>query len=116
MRSYLNKDFGREQLEKLIKSIKTPFPWLLSNLLNKENSKPLPPCEEYKIIKKNGLKIGVMGLIEYDWLAISKNNLAPEDYKFIDYSEKAIELIKLFQDEKCDLIIALTHMRNYNDM
>ena len=100
----------------MIKSLKTPFPWLLSNLLNKDNNKPLSPCEEYKIIDKNGLKIGVMGLIEYDWLVIQKINLAPEDYKFVDYSDKARELIKFFQDEKCDIIIALTHMRNYNDL
>ena len=65
---------------------------------------------------KNGLKIGLMGLIEYDWIAIMKSNLAPEDYKFIDYNEKASELIRFFKSEKCDIIIALTHMRNYNDM
>ena len=57
-----------------------------------------------------------MGLIEYDWIAIMKSNLAPEDYIFIDYNEKASELIKFFKSEKCDIIIALTHMRNYNDL
>ena len=99
-----------------MRSIKKPFPWLLSNLVYQESGKSLSPCEPFVILEKNGLKIGVMGLIEYDWLSIMKTILVPLDYKYIDYCEKAEELIKYFKSEKCDVIISLTHMRNYNDM
>ena len=63
-------DFGLDQGISLIK--RCNFPWLTTNFsLIEENSNDdeshlysIPGCLEYKIIHKNGIKIGVMGLIE----------------------------------------------------
>lgn len=55
-----------------------------------------------------------MGLIEYDWLA-TINTIKKENFIFIDFIIKAKELSKHFKDIGCDFIIALTHMRTYND-
>lgn len=53
-----------------------------------------------------------MGLIEYDWL-ITLETIPTEAVKYTDFVEKAKELcVKLKTEEKCDLIVALTHMRN----
>ncbi len=55
-----------------------------------------------------------MGLIEYDWLCTIQV-IKKENYIFIDYIKKAKELSKYFKEIGCDFIIALTHMRTYND-
>lgn len=55
-----------------------------------------------------------MGLIELEWVE-TQNNIDRGDYTYIDYVEKAEELIALFKAENCDLIVAVTHMRTYNE-
>jgi hypothetical protein len=55
-----------------------------------------------------------MGLIEYDWV-LTQNMIKPSDFKYVDFVEKAKELVSYFKKEGCELIIALTHMRTYND-
>ena len=55
-----------------------------------------------------------MGLIEYDWIQ-TINTIKKENFIFIDFIDKARELSKFFKQNNCDLIIALTHMRTYND-
>lgn len=55
-----------------------------------------------------------MGLIEFDWIT-TINSIKKENFIFIDFIVKAKELSKFFQENGCDFIIALTHMRTYND-
>ena len=111
----LKQDFGIEALQSLVNKQKVSFPWLLSNLFGKETKKPIAPGVEYYILNKNGLKIGFMGLIESDWVQ-TQNNIEPGEYIFEDFNLCAKRLIQFFKSNGCDLIIALTHMRNYNDM
>jgi 2',3'-cyclic-nucleotide 2'-phosphodiesterase (5'-nucleotidase family) len=56
-----------------------------------------------------------MGLIEHEWLATINIMLVKTGFKYIDFVEKALELVKYFKADGCDLIIAITHMRTYND-
>ncbi len=55
-----------------------------------------------------------MGLIEFDWIA-TINQIKRENFIFIDFINKAKELCKFFKENNCNFIIALTHMRTYND-
>lgn len=55
-----------------------------------------------------------MGLIEEDWVLI-QNNLKSCQYEYEDFILKGKELVEYFKEEQCDVIIALTHMRTYND-
>ena len=55
-----------------------------------------------------------MGLIEFEWIE-TLNKIDKNSYIYYDFVEKGKELCKFFKSEKCDFIIALTHMRNYND-
>jgi 5'-nucleotidase len=55
-----------------------------------------------------------MGLIEFDWVH-TQNKIKPNDYKYVDFVEKAKELSIEFKEKQCDIIIALTHMRTHND-
>lgn len=54
-------DFGMPQLEKLIGQ--TNFPWLLSNVLNGEDTAH-EIIQRYLIVEHVGLRIGFIGLVE----------------------------------------------------
>jgi 5'-nucleotidase len=58
-------DFGLDVL--LSRISESNFPWLLSNVFDIETKKPLGNVEIMKIIEFNGLKIGVIALIEEEW-------------------------------------------------
>jgi 2',3'-cyclic-nucleotide 2'-phosphodiesterase (5'-nucleotidase family) len=59
-------DFGMPQLGKLIRQ--TQFPWLLSNVLNQENDVADPIVKRYLVIEHEGLRIGLIGLVEKEWI------------------------------------------------
>jgi len=65
--------------------------------------------KEHQIFMKDGVKIGVFGLgIELDGL-VSKNNY--KETKYLNPVEIAQEMTKkLKQQEKCDLVICLSHL------
>lgn len=56
-------------------------------------------------------QIGLMGLVEFEWLA-TLYGVPVDDLNYVDFVKKGKELSeKLKNEEKCDLVIALTHMR-----
>jgi hypothetical protein len=57
-----------------------------------------------------------MGLIEYEWLmTLNIFVMKSSSFSYVDFVQKGKDLVKLFQSQGCELIIALTHMRTYND-
>lgn len=60
------------------------FPWLISNVFDSETKKPLGDVEDKQIIEIHGLKIGVIGLVEEEWITtlstISSDEIEYEDY------------------------------------
>ena len=83
------------------------FPWLAANAVNVKTGKPyFPP---YKILKKGGIKIAVLGLITPGipmWLP--KNIWSNIDFKdMIKTAKKWVKIIK--EKEKPDLLIGLFH-------
>lgn len=65
------------------------------------------------ITATNGIKIGLIGLGEREWLACV--NTLPPNLIYRSASEVARELIPQLRSEGADIIIALTHMREPND-
>ena len=55
-------DFGLTTLKALIHI--TNFPWLLSNVLDSEDGNPVAGGKKFHILEKNGLKLGIIGLVE----------------------------------------------------
>lgn len=55
-------DFPIEDVMELKRQ--TNFPWLLSNVYDKQTGNRMGDAEEYIIFEKGGLKIGVFGLAE----------------------------------------------------
>ena len=60
-------DFGVENLEDL--AGKCEFPWLMSNVASKETSQKLAGGLEYRMFDWAGRSIGLIGLVEYEWMA-----------------------------------------------
>ncbi|XP_043833537.1 mannosylglucosyl-3-phosphoglycerate phosphatase-like [Dromiciops gliroides] len=105
-------DFGVDILEEYKRQMH--FPWFLSNVYDKFTSEPLGHGTVKKIVNWNNIAIGLMGLVEEDWLdtlaTVSKSNL---NYK--DYVEVANQISVELKEEGADLIIAITHMKWTND-
>lgn len=60
-------DFGIERAKDLIE--RTEVPWIISNMKDLEGN-PIAGCEEYKIVDRDGFKMGIMGFAERAWLDI----------------------------------------------
>ncbi|KAI9274933.1 Metallo-dependent phosphatase-like protein [Helicostylum pulchrum] len=108
-------DFGMPQLEKLIGQ--TNFPWLLSNVLNGEDTAH-EIIQRYLIVEHVGLRIGFIGLVEKEWIQTIPS--FPPELTYYDFIQVAKDLSHRLKDPEgphhVDLVIALTHMRVPNDI
>ncbi|XDG03813.1 hypothetical protein ABKA04_003428 [Annulohypoxylon sp. FPYF3050] len=107
-------DFGVRQFRHL--SSKCKFPWLIANVLDPAlgDSVPIGNCKKTHLITtSNGIKIGLLGLGEREWLATI--NSLPPDLIYKSATETAKELVPQLRAEGADIVIALTHMREPND-
>uniref|UniRef100_A0A667X1U6 Ecto-5'-nucleotidase n=1 Tax=Myripristis murdjan TaxID=586833 RepID=A0A667X1U6_9TELE len=106
-------DFGVDHLEEM--TAEMTFPWFLSNIYDKFTSLPLGHGKVKRILLWNGMKIGIMGLVEEDWFellgTIDKDNIL-----YVDYVEAANQLSTELREQGADLVVALTHMRWRNDI
>ena len=106
-------DFGTDRLRKMRGLCE--FPWLLSNILAKEGEEeePLAGAEKYAITTVNGVKVGIMGLAEEEWLECLTR--LPDSTRYIDQAEVGRSLCKKLRSEGCEVLIALTHSREPQD-
>jgi len=105
-------DHGVDNLVTLCKQM--TFPWLLSNVYDILTGEPLADAQVTCMLDWQGKKIGLMGLVEVDWLA-TLSTVDPDDVEFLDYVEEGKKLCKELRSQGADYIIALTHMRWPND-
>lgn len=96
---------GHKVYDKIVEEFK--FPWLAANITNTKTNKPY--FKPYTILKKDNLKIAVLGLITPgipSWLPPK----IWEDMQFDDMVETAQEYIPILKNkEKADIIIGLFH-------
>ncbi|KAK6186162.1 hypothetical protein SNE40_008256 [Patella caerulea] len=105
-------DFGVDHLKCLIGD--TTFPWLISNVTDNLNNEPLANGEITHMIINNGVKIGLIGLVEEEWIE-TLATIDPEDVTYTDYVEAGRKLAGALRHQGADIVIALTHMRWPND-
>lgn len=106
-------DFGVDQLEDFMKKT-NKCTWLLSNVRDNLSGNPLADGKVSHIINTHGIKIGLIGLVEHDWID-TLATLDPEDVTFEDYVERGSELARSLKEQGAHVVIALTHMRWPND-
>ncbi|KAJ5477571.1 hypothetical protein N7530_003080 [Penicillium desertorum] len=107
-------DFGVVQFRHL--ASRCHFPWLLANVLDPALGEDTPIADSGKsrmLVSSNGLKIGVLGLGEREWLGTI--NSLPPDLIYKSASQTARVLAKQLRDEGADLVVAVTHQREPND-
>ena len=82
----------------------------------KETWLQIADCKEFHIIEKNQIRIGFIGLGEHEWLKqIDRFEITEVEYE--DFIHCANRLIPLLQNEhSCEFIVAITHMRDPNDI
>ncbi|KAI4095297.1 MAG: hypothetical protein LQ339_007296 [Xanthoria mediterranea] len=108
-------DFGVLQFRHL--RSQCTFPWLLANVLDPAlgHDISLGNCEKTKILESsNGIKIGLIGLAEREWL--DTINSLPPNLIYKSASETAKLLIPSLREQGADIIIALTHAREPSDV
>ncbi|KAF5300545.1 hypothetical protein FQR65_LT09166 [Abscondita terminalis] len=112
---YGNHDFdhGLEVLSQWV--AETEFPWLMSNVLDNETGRPLGEGRITYVIHSAGRRIGLVGLVELEWLD-TLPTINPEEVTYLDFVEAGQKLSAQLKQEGCDYIIALTHMRTPNDI
>ena len=92
----------------------TEFPWVLSNAFAVESGLPLAGCRETAIMDYHGIKIGLIGLIEEEWLAtLPMVEASSVDYR--DFVEVGRAQAQRMRGNGVDLVVAMTHMRSPND-
>ncbi|KAI5750626.1 hypothetical protein M8J76_017176 [Diaphorina citri] len=106
-------DFGLEILKQRLSEC--TFPWLMSNVIDNETGRPLGEGKISHAIQWNGKRIGLMGLVEQEWLE-TLASVDPEEITYLDYCEVGRKLGAQLRSEGCDYVIALTHMRTPNDI
>lgn len=108
-------DFGVDNLIDFVK--KTSFPWLLSNVIDKETSNQLGDGQVFHIIDRGAFKFGLVGLIEEEWLS-TLSTVDSGDVIYEDFVSKGRELARMLKSEpyNVDYVIALTHFRRPNDI
>lgn len=112
-------DFGFDILCECLEQCN--FPWLNSNVFDRNTKELLGNTEAYKMIDHHDLRIGIIGLLEQEWVA-TLSCIDPSDVYVADICEVGRMLATKLKtpsvengNSPCDLVIALTHMRWPND-
>ncbi|KAK3045298.1 hypothetical protein LTS18_014093, partial [Coniosporium uncinatum] len=107
-------DFGIKQFRNLANQCK--FPWLLANVLDPALGEDVPIGNAGKtaiLTASNGIKVGIIGLGEREWLGTI--NSLPPNLIYKSATQTAIELVPGLREQGAELIVALTHQREPND-
>ena len=67
---------------------KTEFPWLMSNVIDNETGRPLADGKVHHTIDWGGRKIGLIGLVEREWLD-TLANINRDEVDYTDYVDAA---------------------------
>lgn len=107
-------DFGVRQFRHL--TSQCHFPWLLANVLDPALGANIPLGNAGRTVmltSSNGIKIGIIGLAEREWL--DTINSLPPNLIYKSASATAKELVPGLREQGAEIVIALTHQREPND-
>ncbi|KAM0326577.1 hypothetical protein ACHAQA_006446 [Verticillium albo-atrum] len=107
-------DFGVKQFEHLTQ--KCNFPWLLANVLDPALGEDVPlgnAKRTHILTASNGLKIGLIGLGEREWLETI--NSLPPNLIYKSATETAKQLVPALREAGADMVICVSHQREPND-
>lgn len=107
-------DFGVKQFRNLTEQCN--FPWLIANVLDPALGENVPlgnAKRTHMLTTTNGVKVGLIGLGEREWLATI--NSLPPDLIYKSATATAKELVPQLRAQGAEMIVCLSHMREPND-
>lgn len=107
-------DFGVQQFEYL--AARCNFPWLCANVLDPAlgDGVPLGHCKRTVLLtSSNGIKIGVVGVVEREWL--DTINTLPPNLQYLSASATVLELAPKLREEGAEIVVVVSHQRQPND-
>lgn len=100
-------DWGVDVIDQMKET--ADFPFLGINILNEDDGKIIDQSQASTIIEKGSLKIGVVGSI-YRYIKNSISASQIEGIEFVDDEPLVTsEVERLKEEEKCDVVVVLTH-------
>ncbi|KAG2442607.1 hypothetical protein HXX76_002692 [Chlamydomonas incerta] len=105
-------DYGLPNLLKLNAQCK--FPWLMANVLDRATGKPYADAAPTWMTEWNGIKVGIVGLVEEEWLE-TLASVNTDDMQYQDFVTVGRKLAAELKADGAELLMALTHMREPND-
>ncbi|KAJ6256293.1 Apyrase [Drechslerella dactyloides] len=104
-------DYSPENFAQLAKLCK--FPWLAANLYL--DGKPIGDCKRTTMVTTtDGIKVGVIGLVEEEWIATV--NSIPPNVEYRDAATVAKELVPKLREEGAEMVVCVSHAREPNDV
>jgi 5'-nucleotidase / UDP-sugar diphosphatase len=100
-------DWGQQELSNNAKLSK--FPWLAANVVNAKDGKLPDYLKPYTILKRKGIKIGIIGLAT-PTTVLAANPKLLKGLKFLDSIETTNKYISKLKRQNVDMIILLTHL------
>ncbi|KAF8717780.1 5'-nucleotidase family, partial [Rhizoctonia solani] len=112
----INISYQYPHLCKLIEDC--TFPWILSNIIDTDTNSTPDKLTKYQVFERNGVRVGIIGLVEEEWIATVAS--WPPNFKYESMAEVTKSLSQELRDpegpHKCDIVLALTHARLPNDV
>jgi 2',3'-cyclic-nucleotide 2'-phosphodiesterase (5'-nucleotidase family) len=102
-------DYGLEEIPNVTNASR--FPWLATNLVNSTTGESFDGTEEYRIVERGGVRVGVIGLVDRG-ATYGKTNIdfAAEGITLQNYTTDGAETADyLREEEDADVVVALAH-------
>jgi PGF-CTERM protein len=101
-------DYGLGAVENF--SDASEFPWLAANLNHAETNESLPGTKNYRVIERDGVRIGLVGLVGENLKTDTTAKIEQKGYEIDSYTETGQKYATMLKEEKnVDVVVALTH-------
>ncbi|EFN55639.1 hypothetical protein CHLNCDRAFT_57826 [Chlorella variabilis] len=106
-------DYGVENFQQ--RASECSFPWLMANVLDVQTGAPLGGAAPSVLLDWQGIKVGLVGLVEQEWLT-TLASVDADEVTYLDFVQEGERLAAQLREQGAELVVALTHMRLPNDM
>ncbi|WP_396613148.1 bifunctional metallophosphatase/5'-nucleotidase [Haloferax sp. S1W] len=101
-------DYGFDAVENY--SAASEFPWLVANIVREDRS-GVPGTKNYTIVERNGVRIGVVGLVDDAITSKTAVDFDEEGYRVADFSRVGGRIAtELKEEQNVDVVVAAAHI------
>lgn len=101
-------DYGFEEVGNF--SDASEFPWLVANIWADDGGN-IPGTQNYTTVTRDGVKIGIMGLVDDAVKPKTAVDFEAEGYEVTDFSTAGQQVAEILEEEEnVDVVVALSHI------